>query len=46
MLRASPTAGYALACGLAAIVGFLLVRARLATLLVDTFQQQPFGTSL
>jgi uncharacterized membrane protein len=46
VLRASPTAGYALACGLAAVVGFLLVRARLATLLVDTFQQQPFGDSL
>jgi uncharacterized membrane protein len=46
VLRVSPTAGYALACGLAAVVGFLLVRARLATLLIDTFQQQPFGDSL
>jgi len=41
-----PTAGYALACALAAAVGFGYVRVRLASLLDDTFQSQPFGDAL
>jgi uncharacterized membrane protein len=38
-----PAIGYAAACALTCATGFLLVRRRLGTLLVDTFQSQPFG---
>ncbi len=40
-----PAVGYALACGLTCLAGLLLVRRRLGTLLMDTFQSQPFGGS-
>lgn len=42
----SPAVGYAGACGAAALVGLLLVRSRLGTLLVDTFQSQPFSNTV
>lgn len=42
----APAAGYAAACATAAIIGLVLVRQRLGTLLLDTFQSQPFGTAL
>jgi uncharacterized membrane protein len=45
-LHASPCAGYALACASAAGVGLALVRSRLATLVADTFQSQPYGDAL
>jgi uncharacterized membrane protein len=35
--------GYLAACGLTSAVGVVLVRRRLGTLLVDTFQSQPFA---
>jgi uncharacterized membrane protein len=38
-----PGAGYALACALTCAAGVVLVRRRLGTLLVDTFQSQPFA---
>ena len=38
--------GYALACAVAAMAGMLLVRARLATLVPDTFQTQPYGNAV
>ncbi len=38
----SPALGYSAACALSALVGFVLVRLRLRTLLSDTFQSQPF----
>jgi uncharacterized membrane protein len=38
-----PGVGYLLACAVTCGVGVLLVRRRLGTLLVDTFQSQPFG---
>jgi uncharacterized membrane protein len=41
----SPAAGYAAACAVAAAVGLYLVRRRLGTLLVDTFQSQPFSST-
>jgi uncharacterized membrane protein len=41
-----PAAGYALACALAAAVGLGYVRVRLASLLDDTFQSQPFGDAV
>lgn len=41
-----PAAGYAAACATAAIIGLVLVRQRLGTLLLDTFQSQPFGSAL
>jgi polysaccharide biosynthesis protein PelG len=40
-----PGLGYAAACALACTAGLILVRRRLATLLVDTFQSQPFGAA-
>ncbi|HEY6507615.1 MAG TPA: exopolysaccharide Pel transporter PelG, partial [Vicinamibacterales bacterium] len=42
-LHAPLTAGYALACLVAAGAGFWLVRSRMSTLVADTFQTQPFG---
>lgn len=38
-----PAIGYPMACGTAALLGLYFVRSRLRTLLVDTFQSQPFG---
>ncbi|HEY2899022.1 MAG TPA: exopolysaccharide Pel transporter PelG, partial [Polyangia bacterium] len=38
-----PSLGYPVACASAAAVGLWVVRSRLRTLLVDTFQSQPFG---
>ena len=35
--------GYTAACALTSAVGVVLVRRRLGTLLVDTFQSQPFA---
>jgi uncharacterized membrane protein len=42
LLRLPPAVGYAVACALTCAAGFVLVRRRLGTLLVDTFQSQPF----
>ncbi len=42
-LGAPLTAGYALACLVAAGAGLWLVRSRMSTLVADTFQTQPFG---
>jgi polysaccharide biosynthesis protein PelG len=41
-----PAAGYAAACAIAAVLGLGLVRRRLANLLVDTFQAQPFSSTV
>jgi uncharacterized membrane protein len=38
-----PAIGYAVACAVTAASGFALVRRRLGSLLVDTFQSQPFA---
>lgn len=46
LLRVSPAAGYAAASGLAALAGLVLVQRRLRTLLVDTFQSQPFSNAV
>jgi uncharacterized membrane protein len=40
-----PAIGYAAACALACAAGAALVRRRLGTLMVDTFQSQPFGAT-
>jgi uncharacterized membrane protein len=45
LLGAPLTAGYALASVTAAGAGLWLVRGRLATLVADTFQAQPFGST-
>jgi uncharacterized membrane protein len=45
-LGVSPAIGYPVACACAAMTGFFLVRARLRTLLADTFQSQPFGSAV
>jgi uncharacterized membrane protein len=42
-LHWQPALGYATACALTCGSGVVLVRRRLGTLLVDTFQSQPFG---
>ena len=42
----TPALGYLAACATAALVGLLLVRARLATLVTDTFQSQPYGDAV
>jgi ABC-type nitrate/sulfonate/bicarbonate transport system permease component len=39
-----PGVGYVLACAAACALGIWLVRRRLGTLLVDTFQLQPYGS--
>jgi uncharacterized membrane protein len=41
----SPATGYPLACAGAALLGLMLVRRRLRTLLADTFQSQPSGSA-
>jgi uncharacterized membrane protein len=45
-VRWPPVVGYAAACGITCTAGLLLVRRRLGTLLVDTFQSQPFAGRL
>ncbi len=40
-----PVLGYVVACGLTASIGVWLVRRRLSTLVLDTFQSQPFGVA-
>ena len=40
-----PVLGYVVACGLTASAGVWLVRRRLSTLVLDTFQSQPFGVA-
>jgi uncharacterized membrane protein len=40
-----PVLGYLLACGTTAALGFVLVKRRLGTLVLDTFQSQPFGVA-
>jgi uncharacterized membrane protein len=40
-----PVAGHLVACAITAVVGLGLVRQRLQTLVLDTFQSQPFGVA-
>lgn len=40
-----PIFGYVIACALTATAGVILVRRRLSTLVLDTFQSQPFGVA-
>ncbi len=40
-----PVLGYVLACAATSILGAVLVRRRLSTLVLDTFASQPFGVS-
>jgi uncharacterized membrane protein len=40
-----PVVGYLVACTLTSALGLVLVRRRLGTLVLDTFQSQPFGIS-
>jgi len=40
-----PVVGYVVACGMTAAAGAILVRRRLSTLVLDTFQSQPFGVA-
>ncbi len=40
-----PVIGYVVACALTATAGVFLVRRRLSTLVLDTFQSQPFGVA-
>jgi uncharacterized membrane protein len=40
-----PVIGYLVACAATSMLGVLLVRRRLGTLVLDTFQSQPFGVS-
>jgi len=42
-LALTPGIGYALACAVSSATGFLLVRRRMTTLVIDTFQSQPYG---
>ena len=44
-LRWPPVIGYLVACAATAMLGVMLVRRRLGTLVLDTFQSQPFGVS-
>jgi polysaccharide biosynthesis protein PelG len=41
----APVIGYVVACTATALSGLALVRRRLGTLVLDTFQSQPFGVS-
>ncbi len=41
----SPVLGYVAGCGLACVASLILVSRRLDSLLLDTFQSQPFGMS-
>ena len=38
-----PVIGYLVACAATSVLGVALVRRRLGTLVLDTFQSQPFG---
>jgi uncharacterized membrane protein len=40
-----PVAGHLVACAVTSVVGLALVRQRLQTLVLDTFQSQPFGVA-
>ena len=40
-----PVVGHLVACAISAVLGLGLVRRRLQTLVLDTFQSQPFGVS-
>ena len=40
-----PVLGYLVACAATSVLGVVLVRRRLSTLVLDTFQSQPFGLS-
>ena len=40
-----PVVGYLVACSITSGIGLVLVRRRLGTLVLDTFQSQPFGVS-
>jgi len=40
-----PVVGYVVACAAVSMVGAVLVRRRLSTLVLDTFQSQPFGVA-
>jgi hypothetical protein len=40
-----PVVGYLVACTITSALGLVLVRRRLGTLVLDTFQSQPFGVS-
>jgi len=40
-----PVIGHLVACGITALLGLILVRRRLQTLVLDTFQSQPFGVA-
>jgi uncharacterized membrane protein len=40
-----PVLGYLVACAATAAFGAVIVRRRLSTLVLDTFQSQPFGVS-
>jgi uncharacterized membrane protein len=40
-----PVIGHLVACAISAVVGLVLVRRRLQTLVLDTFQSQPFGVA-
>ena len=44
-LGRQPVLGYLLACLATSMLGAVLVRRRLSTLVLDTFQSQPFGVS-
>jgi len=40
-----PVVGHLAACAISALLGLVLVRRRLETLVLDTFQSQPFGVA-
>ena len=40
-----PVVGYVISCAAIAVLGAVLVRRRLSTLVLDTFQSQPFGVA-
>jgi uncharacterized membrane protein len=44
-LGVRPVLGYLVACAATSVLGVVLVRRRLSTLVLDTFQSQPFGLS-
>ena len=39
----TPGLGYAAACAVSSATGFFLLRRRMSTLVIDTFQSQPYG---
>ena len=45
MLHWPPVIGYLVACAATSLLGVVLVRRRLGTLVLDTFQSQPFGVA-